>query len=293
MSLAKKIRSDNPIVSALNSYDDIKLTDKMFMNFSKLMYELAGVDLPNTPKNQALVRNRIVKLLRRRSISNYEDYWDLLESKSPDCVQEFIEALTTNMTSFYRESAHFDFLTKVLPELHAKNSEVRIWCSAASTGQEPYTITITAREALPENLVAKTRLLATDIDTQVLKRASVGAYDDREMQGLVPGLRLKYFDKVKQNGKEYYRAKDSIHKMIRFAVFNLIQTKYEFQNKFHVIFCRNVLIYFDEPTTKRVIDNMVSVLAPGGYLILGHSESGNVKHPQLKPLSRAVYQKIG
>ncbi|AFY03055.1 CheR family methyltransferase [Bdellovibrio bacteriovorus] len=283
----------NEATGALYDFEDIKLSDKMFMKFAERMYDLAGVDLPLTPKNHALIRNRIVKLLRRHSLKTYEDYWSKLEAGGNEMVSEFISALTTNMTSFYRESNHFDFLKSILPELSRKfGSDLRMWCAAASTGQEPYTIAMTACEAQPEMPSAKPRLLATDIDLQVLKKASTGTYEEREMQGLPPVQRSKYFEKIKADGDEYWRAKDQIHNMIRFAPFNLMNPKYEFQHKFHVIFCRNVLIYFDEPTTKRVIDNLVSCLAPGGYLVLGHSESGNVKHPGLKPMSRAVYQKL-
>ena len=287
------VKKANDVVGSLYDFEDIKLSDKMFEKFATRMYELAGVDLPLTPKNHALIRNRIVKLLRRHSLKTYEEYWAILEKGSHEMVQEFISALTTNMTSLYRESYHFDFLQKVLPEWAKKfGNDIRIWCAAASTGQEPYTIVMTACETQPELGAAKVRLLATDIDLQVLKKASVGTYEEREMQGLPPLQRSKYFEKVTAKGEEFWRAKDQIHGMIRFAQFNLMSPRYEFQNKFHVIFCRNVLIYFDEETTKKVIDNLVSCLAPGAYLVLGHSESGNVKHPNLKPLSRAVYQKI-
>jgi chemotaxis protein methyltransferase CheR len=281
------------IVGSLYDFEEIKLSDKMFLKFAERMYNLAGVDLPLTPKNHALIRNRIVKLLRRHSLKSYEEYWTMIEKGGSELTSEFISALTTNMTSFYRESNHFDFLKSVLPDLAKKfGTDLRLWCAAASTGQEPYTIAMTACEAAPEMPSTKPRLLATDIDLQVLKKASTGTYEEREMQGLPPAQRTRYFEKVKANGDEYWRAKDQIHDMIRFAPFNLMNPKYEFQHKFHVIFCRNVLIYFDEPTTKKVIENLVSCLAPGGYLILGHSESGNVKHPGLKPMSRAVYQKI-
>ena len=275
---------------SLNDFEEIKLTDKMFSKFAGYMYELAGVDLPLTMKNHALVRNRIVKLLRRHQLSSYEDYWDLL-TKAPrqELISEYISALTTNMTSFYREPSHFEFLKDLLPQLKA--SEIRIWCAAASTGQEPYTIAMTVKEALGEKFV-QAKILATDIDLQVLKKASIGNYEEREMQGLPPAQRQKYFMKMKKDGDEFWRAKDDLHSLIRFAPFNLMAPKYEFQHKFNVIFCRNVLIYFDEATTKRVIANLTSCLASGGYLILGHSESGNVKHASLKPLSRAVYQKI-
>lgn len=294
MSAVKKLDAE---LGAQNVFDyqDLELSTKSYGLFASKMYELAGVDLPYSPKNQALLKNRLVKILRRRNLASYEEYWNVLKNGSAEVLSEFISALTTNMTSFFRESAHFDFLTKILPEQFA-NSELRIWCCAASTGQEPYTIAMTVRESLPEAQLTRTRILATDIDQQVLKKASVGIYEEKDMQGLSPALRQKYFNKVKSTDKkspgDRYQSKDEIHKMIRFANFNLMNETYVFQNKFHIIFCRNVLIYFDEATTKRVIHNLASTLAPGGYLILGHSESGNVKHPELKPLSRAIYQKL-
>ncbi|MGZ3775800.1 MAG: CheR family methyltransferase [Pseudobdellovibrionaceae bacterium] len=289
MSIAKKL----DVASSFNEFDEIELNDNLYNKLAKHMYSLAGVDLPLTPKNHALIRNRLVKLLRRYSLKSYEEYWSLLEKGGAEVTSEFISALTTNMTSFYRESTHFDFLTSVLPEIYKKNSsDTRIWCAAASTGQEPYTIAMTVSEALPESAASKVRILATDIDLQVLKKASMGTYEEREMQGLPLTHRQKYFHSVRMNDEGFWRINDQIHSMIRFAAFNLMSPRYDFQHKFHVIFCRNVLIYFDEATTKKVIDSLVSCLAPGGYLILGHSESGNVRHSHLKALSRAVYQKI-
>lgn len=291
MSAAKKIDFNQSVFD----YQELELSQKAFELFAGKMYDIAGVDLPNSPKNHALLRNRLIKILRKRGITSYEAYWDIVKDGSKEVISEFVSALTTNMTSFFRESAHFDFLAKILPEQFSK-SELRIWCCASSTGQEPYTISMTCKESLPEQQIARTKILATDIDQQVLKKASVGIYEDKDMQGLSPALRQKYFTKVKSTDKkrteEFFQANDDIHKLIHYAYFNLMNETYVFQNKFHVIFCRNVLIYFDEETTKRVINNLTSVLAPGGYLILGHSESGNVKHPGLRPLSRAIYQKL-
>lgn len=277
----------------VTDFERVKLSDKLYKKFSEKMYQLAGIDLPLTPKNQALIRNRLIKLLRRHGLTTYEVYWDYLESGEKDRVNEFISALTTNMTSFYREPSHFEFLAKTLPKLPAKfGNEIRIWCAAASTGQEPYTIGMTISDVTPEMNFTKVRLLATDIDLQVLKRSAMGIYEEREMDGLPGYQRQKYFDKVIIEQEEYWRVKPQLSNLIRFAPFNLMNQHYEFKQKFHIVFCRNVLIYFDDPTKKRVIDNLVESLAVGGFLILGHSESGNVKHPQLAPLSRAVYQKI-
>jgi chemotaxis protein methyltransferase CheR len=295
MSSAKKL-DQSDIMQNVPVYQNAELSAKTFELFATKMYEIAGVDLPYSPKNHALLKNRLVKILRRRDLATYEKYWDLVKGGSAEVISEFISALTTNMTSFFRESAHFDFLEKILPDLFEKKSELRIWCCASSTGQEPYTIAMTVRESLSQNQVARTKILATDIDRQVLKKASVGIYEEKELQGLNPLLRQKYFVKVngleKRPMEERFQINDDIHKLIRFAYFNLMNESYVFQHKFHLIFCRNVLIYFDEPTTKRVIGNLTNALAPGGYLILGHSESGNVKHAELKPLSRAIYQKL-
>ncbi|HWU41896.1 MAG TPA: CheR family methyltransferase, partial [Bdellovibrio sp.] len=173
MTAVKKTDTVSDIVSNLNDFEDIKLSDKMFTKFATRMYELAGVDLPFTPKNHALIRNRIVKLLRRHSLKTYEEYWSLLEGGDHGMTQEFISALTTNMTSFFRESSHFDFLLKVLPEISKKfGNDIRLWCAAASTGQEPYTIAMTVCDAQSGMSSSKVRLLATDIDLQVLKKAS-------------------------------------------------------------------------------------------------------------------------
>lgn len=274
------------------STNDLELSQKLYEKFAKKMYDLAGVNLPYTDKNVALVRNRIIKLLRVHNVDSFEDYWRILEKGDDAIVSDFISALTTNLTSFYREPSHFDFLSEHLPQMLKKaGPELRIWCAAASTGQEPYTIAITAINALADQS-KKVRILATDIDLQVLKKASIGTYEEKEMQGLAPAMRLKYFEKIEHNNVDYHRATDAVHNMIRFAPFNLMNHRYEFRQKFHVVFCRNVLIYFDEATTKRVLENLVSVLEPGGYLILGHSESGNVKHKDLRSLSRAVYQKL-
>lgn len=294
MSAAKKL--ENSFTTPGFEYQDLELSTKTYELFASKMYEIAGVDLPYSAKNHALLRNRLIKVLRRHGLQSYEKYWDLLQQETKELISEFVSALTTNMTSFFRESAHFDFLQGALPQVFAKNQELRVWCCASSTGQEPYTIAMTIRESLSEAQVAKTKILATDIDEQVLRKASIGIYEDKDFQGLSPGLRQKYFSRVKVQDKrgaseDRFQAKDDIHKLIRFAYFNLMNESYVFQNKFHIIFCRNVLIYFDEATTKKVISNLVNVLAPGGYLILGHSESGNVKHADLKPLSRAIYQK--
>lgn len=289
MSAEKKI--SNIELGAVLEVGDADLTEKMFKNFSEKMFHLAGVDLPYTPKNVALLRNRIIKLLRKKQLRSYDEYWSILQKGDKAEINDFISALTTNMTSFFRESSHFDWLADYCKS-YPKNKDLRIWCAAASTGQEPYTISIVLNENLDSSSLKRSKILATDIDLQVLKRGSVGFYDDKDMSGLSMDLKKKYFDKSGRSVSEGWRAKDEIHKVLTFAQFNLMSPSYSFKAPFDVIFCRNVLIYFNEETTKKVIDNLVTALAPGAFLILGHSESGNIRHPKLKPLSRAIYQKI-
>lgn len=275
----------------ITNFQEAELSAEHFKFFAEMMYELSGVNLPPSDKNSALVKNRITKLMRKYKLSNYGELIQLLKNPSPEMVSDFISALTTNKTHFFREESHFDWFSQYLKTHFNHFPDLRVWCAAASTGQEPYTTAIVLRENLSAAQLDKTKFLATDIDLQVLKKAAEGVYTPNEMEGCPDHLRTKYFE-VRRTPEASYRAKDEIAKMIRFAPMNLIQDSYPFQHKFHVIFCRNVLIYFDPPTTKKVIEKMVSSLVPGGHLILGHSESGTVKNAQIKPLSRAIYQKL-
>lgn len=288
MSAARKINDELnlPIMQ-----QELDLSKDQFQFFASMMYDLSGVNLPVSAKNEALVKNRLTKLIRKYKLKSYEELRGQLKNPNPQLISDFISALTTNKTHFFREESHFDWLAQYLKTHFDKHSELRFWCAAASTGQEPYTTAIVMKENLNAQQIAKTKFLATDIDLQVLKKAAEGIYTPHEMEGCPDHLRSKYFETRK--GKDVvYRAKDEIAELVRFAPLNLVQDSYPFQHKFHLIFCRNVLIYFDPPTTKKVIESLANSLVPGGHLILGHSESGTVKSPLIKPLSRAIYQKI-
>jgi len=287
MSAAKKLTIDDLPVNL----QEMELKPDQFKFFAEMMYELSGVNLPLSDKNEALVKNRLTKLMRKNQMSDYGVLKEKLKNPSPQLLNDFISALTTNKTHFFREDSHFTWFAEYLKGHFAKNSDLRVWCAAASTGQEPYTTALVMRETLNPQQLAKTKFLATDIDLQVLKKAAEGIYTQSEMDGCPEHLRKKYFDSMKTKDTTY-RAKDELASMVRFAPLNLIQDNYPFQHKFHVVFCRNVLIYFDPPTTKKVIDNLAQSLVPGGFLILGHSESGTVKCSFIKPLSRAIYQRI-
>lgn len=269
---------------------DIDLKEKSFKYFAGKMYELAGVNLPVNAKNLALVKNRLAKIIRTRGMKSYEELISLLEQNRQEDINEFISALTTNKTNFFREEAHFEFFNKFLSNFFETHAELRVWCAASSTGQEPYTISLCMNEVLGPN-IKKVKMLATDIDLQVLEKAGKGIYNNSEMEGVPHSLRQKYFD-IMRSEDTYFRAKEDLKKPIRFSQFNLVTGKYDFKAPFDIIFCRNVLIYFDEQTTRQVIDHLTDSVQVGGYLILGHSEAGTVRNPRLKTMGRAIYQRI-
>lgn len=273
------------------SFGEAELTQETYKKFSDYIYRLAGVNIPFNSKNEALLKNRLGRILRTYNMTTYEEYWQYLQKAGPIEVQEFISCLTTNMTSFFREAAHFTWFSSALKKHFEKLFSARIWCAAASTGQEPYTIAIVAYENLPEKQRGNLRILASDIDVEVLKKAALGRYKETEMGGLSKDLIFKYFDRSTHEGETIYRVKDFLRETVQFSQFNLIDEKFEFKRPFDFIFCRNVLIYFDSKTVSKVIENLASSLNQSGYLLLGHSESGNIKSDLLRPLSQAIYER--
>lgn len=284
MSAAKKIESFGV------AHDPGELKPKIFERFAKRLYDIAGIHLPVSEKNLSLVKNRLSRILRKESIASFEELANMMDNPSPALLEQFISALTTNKTHYFREEAHFDFLKKQLETHFEKHQDLRIWCAAASTGQEPYTLALVVKESVPPQYHSKCRILATDIDLEVLQKAANGVYTESEMEGLPSYLRTRYF--TTSSDKQHFRVNDDVAKLVHFSRFNLIQGNYNFRTPFHYVFCRNVLIYFDPPTTKQVISNLASTLQKDGYLILGHSESGMVSDPQIKALSQATYRKL-
>lgn len=260
-----------------------------FQYFSKKIYDLAGINLPYTPKNISLLQNRLSRMLRKYDLSDFYELVDLLEAGNTSTLDEFISCLTTNKTHFFREASHFHFLKNDLPNHFNQHNELRIWCAASSSGQEPYTLGIVLSENLTQAQLSRSKILATDIDLEILKRASLGEYAENEMDGLPLELRKKYFHQNQVTKK--FTVNNQLRSLIDFGRFNLISGNYKFYKPFDYIFCRNVLIYFDGPTTSRVIQKLTECLRPEGYLILGHSESGTQTHDNLTPVAQAVYKR--
>jgi chemotaxis protein methyltransferase CheR len=274
-----------------------RLGDREFKGFQKLIYELAGISLADT--KQVMVQGRLARRLRLLNLESYGQYLELLLSrKDADEITNFINALTTNKTAFFREKHHFDFLmNKVFPEIRERSKNggprrLRIWCSASSTGEEPYTIAMCAREFFGNNGDWDIRVLASDIDTNVLETASQGIYRDDLVEDIPKDLLHRYFLRSKDGVETQWQAKPVLRDLITFRRLNLTHGNWPINTTFDVIFCRNVMIYFDVPTQKVLIERFAEKLQSHGYLIVGHSESLFGVTDAFKPIGETVYRMI-
>ncbi|MDH4184207.1 MAG: protein-glutamate O-methyltransferase CheR [Nitrospinota bacterium] len=274
-----------------DQYFGFTINDREFESFRELIYRESGIKLRENKKD--LLRQRLNKRIRALGLSSFGEYFRIVEEdRSRKELTEMIDAVSTNVTSFFREIKHFEFLAnKAIPETLARKKngpfEFRIWSAACSSGEEPYSILFTLLEHEEFGPKWKVKMLATDISTKVLQKAMKGAYPQNKMEGMPDGLLKKYFDLE----EGYYIVKPKLREMVNFRWFNLIATRFPFKHKFDVIFCRNVMIYFDKPTREELVRKFTDALAPGGYLCIGHSESlANTNH-SLKYVQPTIYTK--
>jgi chemotaxis protein methyltransferase CheR len=204
-------------------------------------------------------------------------------------IAELLDAISTNVTGFFREPAHFDFLAWAVPEWLAKGqTRFRFWSAACATGQEPYSMAITLLEALRgQSLDA--RILATDISTRALAQARRATYDGGEMEAVPADLRQRYFDPIRNQAGTRYRAKDVVRQWVVFHRLNLSSPPFPMRGPFDAIFCRNVMIYFDHKTRANLLAEIRRLLRPGGYLMVGHAESLTGMSRDLKSVRPAIY----
>ena len=245
------------------------LTRDDFHKISRMIYADAGINL-NEGK-AALVYARLAKRLRALKMQAFRDYCELLASPQGEAErQEMLTSLTTNVTKFFREPHHFEHLkTHVLaPARAGRRGRLRLWSAACSTGQEPYTIAMTLLSCWPEAEREDVKILATDIDRNVIAAAEAGVYDEGQMEGVTPELRRKFFEPC-PDGR--LRVIEPLRRMVSFRRLNLLED-WPMQGPFAAIFCRNVVIYFDEPTQQKLWTKFTPLLAPGGALYIGHSE---------------------
>lgn len=262
----------------------------------ELLEKISGIHIAPDQKGLIFMANRLGRVLGPHKIVDYRAYINLLKIGEPTVIAEFISAMTTNTTHFFRENEHFTHLKETLPTILKRkqssgDNELRVWCAASSTGQEPYSIAMTALEAIAAPMQWKLKMLASDIDNKVLHRASQGEYTEAEIESVPPAIRQKYFQKVQVNAEMMYRVKPPLADLIRFAMVNLHQENYSFQYKFDIIFCRNILIYFKIETVEKVMNRLMNALSPNGILYVGHTESAMIKINGLRRVAAAVYQR--
>ncbi|HTN77459.1 MAG TPA: protein-glutamate O-methyltransferase CheR [Pirellulaceae bacterium] len=268
-----------------------QITDDEFDAFRRLIYDIAGIHLHEGKRT--LVTARLSKRLRALNMPTFLDYYDHLLNHDPlgHELQQMINCITTNKTEFFRESHHFDFLKETaIPEICAevgarRSRKLRIWSAACSLGQEPYSIAMAVLDALNGAQSWDIRILASDIDTNVLDHASQGMYPADEIARLPAAMKQKYFLKGTGQWKDQVRVKPAVQRLVTFRQINLNATPWPIHTQFDLIFCRNVIIYFDQPTQMRLFGRLHEIIRPNGYLMLGHSEN--------LPFSLSGYRSLG
>lgn len=268
-----------------------EISDELFNHISDLIYEEIGVNLPQ--KKKAMVNSRLSKRIRKLGLQDFSAYSSYLEDNKQELLHLF-NTLTTNVTHFFREKHHFDFLCdNVFPEIkkEKQGKKVRGWSAGCSSGEEAYTLAILLSEFFPKSWDAK--VLATDINTQVLKAAQQGIYHKRQVKKVPYDLLKKYFKLGSGENKGLFKVKDRLKKFVQFRRSNLNNNQYPIKSKLDFIFCRNVFIYFNDETQNKILNRFHRYLKPGGYLFLGHSESINTDERQNKweSVYKTVYQK--
>ena len=262
-------------------------TDADFDRVQALIYKRAGISLHDG--KHAMVYSRLSRRLRDTGYQSFKDYLAWLESTDGPEWQEFINALTTNLTSFFRERHHFEIFADLLKSKPA-TPHWRVWCSAASTGEEPYSIVMTALDALGPR--ANFSLMASDIDSKVLATASNGVYRLELLKGVDAQQTQKYFLRGKGANSGMVRVKPELRQKIEFLMVNLIRDDWPFKEPFDAVFCRNVMIYFDASTQRQVLERIHKVMKPGGLLFVGHAENFSDSRDLFVLKGKTVYERV-
>jgi chemotaxis protein methyltransferase CheR len=272
---------------------EFELTQSQFQRIRELVREHTGIALSD--HKFQLVHGRLARRLRALRLENFGDYIKLLESGPGPEIEEFTNAVTTNLTSFFREAHHFEYMAReMLPALAAHpaaSRRLRIWCCAASTGEEPYSIAMVLREAQSELAGWNVKILATDLDSAVLATGAAGVYPAARLQNMDARRIGRFFEKGAGAQEGNYRAREELRSLITFKQLNLMNP-WPMRGPFDAIFCRNVIIYFDKPTQRALFERMAKLQRPGDLLFLGHSESLYRVSPHYELVGRTIYRRI-
>ena len=279
----------SPIIRSDNREFDF--ADRDFRRVCELIHQRAGIAL--APAKRDMVYGRLSRRLRALGLRSFQQYLDLLENGGDDEWQAFTNALTTNLTAFFREPHHFEKLREELMARAATATSANpllLWSCAASTGEEPYSIAITACEAFG-TLKPPVRIVATDVDTQVLATAARGVYAIDRVSGLEPDLRRRYFQRGTGPNEGQCRVVPALRDLIDYRPLNLLAPRFDIGGPFTALFCRNVMIYFDKPTQRDILGRLVKHLADDGMLYTGHSENYLHAADLIQPCGRTLYRR--
>lgn len=273
--------------------ETVNLTASQFATISRFVKQRCGINLHEG--KAALVKARLYKRLRALGLNSFGQYVNILRDDVDGSeTVAMLDALSTNVTHFLREPRHFEFLKRTaLPwimERHRQDWRIRVWSAGCSSGEEPYSIAITLCEAIPDALTWDMSILATDLSQQILTSARQGVYEPRQLEQVPKHVLDRYFIRCRDVGGVRYRITRLLTHMVRFARLNLIG-RWPMKGPFDVIFCRNVMIYFDKPTQLELVKRFWDILAPGGFLFIGHSESLTGVQHHFQYVEPAVYRK--
>jgi chemotaxis protein methyltransferase CheR len=273
----------------------MELSEKDYLNFSNLIYEKCGIYLHKGKKE--LLKARLAKLLRRYNFDSIRDYYKfLMKDESGQEMISLLDSISTNLTYFFREPRHFEFLSQtVVPQLLKSRrgnpkQKINVWCAGCSSGEEPYSIAITLLEALPQTGQAEVSILASDISTRMLDVAAKGIYGSEKVEKIPYEWKRQYFQKGFKSCEGYFRVKPWVKDLVKFRRVNLMEP-FPSDTAFDVIFCRNVMIYFDKPTQEKLVNRFHQILSKDGYFLIGLSESlTGIQHP-FKYIQPSIYLK--
>lgn len=273
---------------------EFEYTEQDFNHIRQLVGERTGIVLTESKKE--LVYSRISRRLRELGLMTFSDYRQILTSGHSSELEQFTNAITTNLTSFFRENHHFEFLKNdFIPELRkikGTNRSLRIWSAGCSTGEEVYSICMTLRESMNDFSQWNIEILASDLDSDVLAAAKAGIYDIERVEAIDRSLLQRWFMKGQGSNAGKVRVSQELRDMVSFKQLNLMES-WPIKNKFDVIFCRNVLIYFDKETQGRLVDRYAELLEDHGRLFVGHSENLLKVTDKYALLGKTIYKKAG
>ncbi len=285
--------NDNQTDATMEIQRDFDFTERDFERIRRLVREHSGINLTEAKKD--MVYSRLARRLRALGLKRFSEYCALVENDDGGELVNFTNSITTNLTAFFRENHHFEYLAgTLLPRLRREKGtqrRIRAWSAGCSTGEEPYSIAMVLKESLPSHENWDVRILATDLDSNVLETARRGIYSEQRLSGVSGERRRRWFLKGKGRHEGSVRVSPALQEIIRFRQLNLLR-EWPFRGPFDFIFCRNVVIYFDKPTQKTLFERYADVLTEQAHLFIGHSESLFKVTDRFKLIGQTIYRKV-